>query len=551
MSSLRGFLGAGATADPATQPINILLVDDREQDLLALTNVLAGPGYNLITARSGQEALRRILEHEFAVILLDVLMPGMDGFEVARTIKQRDRSRHTPIIFLTAAAADIDFIYRAYSVGAVDYLAKPIDRDVVCAKVGIFVELFRKDLRIRQQAQALVEANRRAQELELMEIRLASEKHYHNLAEAIPQIVWTADVNGGLVYCNARWADYTGTPIAQAMGWRWLESVHDEDRERCDQEWRQAIAARRVHESKFRLRNRDGVYRWHLSRSVPEENRSGETTGWLGTYTDCDDLKRAIDSRDEFLLIASHELRTPLSVLQIQMQSLQMILRDGISEPNGRLKGKLDTAVRQTGRLERLIDSLLDVSRITAGRFKLELEEFDLAQAVQEVTERFADEAARANCKLETVADVATPGQWDRLRIEQVLVNLLSNAVKYGGGQPVHVTVERSGLGARLTVRDHGIGIAAEHLKRIFDRFERAVSARHYAGLGVGLYITREIVEAHGGAIHARSEPGVGSTFVVDLPCQPAVSAESADGRLPTAPARRSRTLRKTSEPAP
>ncbi len=185
----------GPGASP-TRPIDILLVDDRAEDLLALEVVLTDPGLRLVKASSGVEALRCALREDFAVILLDVGMPGLHGFEVAQLIKKRERSRHIPIIFLTAETKDVESIYRGYEVGAVDYILKPIEPDVVRAKVAVFVELHRRGEEIRRQADLLQAAERERREAELAELRDATELRYRNLAEAIPQIVWTAQPAG-------------------------------------------------------------------------------------------------------------------------------------------------------------------------------------------------------------------------------------------------------------------------------------------------------------------------------------------------------------------
>src|ERR1044071_2806927 len=208
------------------EPVDILLIDDRSEDLLTLSHVLAGPEYRLQTARSGSEALKKLLEQDFAVILLDVLMPTMDGFELASMIKRRERSRDIPLIFLTAAGSDISKIYRGYELGAVDYLPKPVDPDVVRAKVAIFAELFRRARRLEAQARALREAERRERELQITELKLAAERRFTNLAEAIPEIVWTAGPTGDLVYANRRFVEYTGMDLDAARGDGWLSAVH-------------------------------------------------------------------------------------------------------------------------------------------------------------------------------------------------------------------------------------------------------------------------------------------------------------------------------------
>jgi len=242
----------------------------------------------------------------------------------------------------------------------------------------------------------------------------------------------------------------------------------------------------------------------------------------------------AIRARDEFLSIASHELRTPLTSLALQSESLRAkatrLELDDVAK-------KAEVIRRNVDRLARLVASLLDLSRINAGRLELDLEPFDLAELAREVVGRFEDEARRAGCTLELVAPEPVSGSWDRLRLDQVLTNLVSNAIKYGPNQPVEVRVEGHGDRAILTVRDHGIGISLPDQARIFERFERAVSERSYGGFGLGLWIVREIVESLGGTVRVESAPGEGATFTVEL-SRRAVTAPraSAAGLRPTAP---------------
>jgi signal transduction histidine kinase len=230
--------------------------------------------------------------------------------------------------------------------------------------------------------------------------------------------------------------------------------------------------------------------------------------------------RHAVHMRDEFLSIASHELRTPLSSLQLQLEMLKRVLR-GSGSDEERVEAKMETALRQTGRLARLVDGLLDVSRISAGKLDLQLETFDLHDLVGEVVERFGADAARAGCELQIRSTPGVVGRWDRLRIEQVFLNLLSNAAKYAANRPIEIAVGAEAGRAMLTVRDHGIGIAREDLPRIFGLYERAVPIRHFGGLGLGLYIARQIVEAHGGHIRVSAAPSEGSTFTLEIPIAP------------------------------
>jgi len=230
--------------------------------------------------------------------------------------------------------------------------------------------------------------------------------------------------------------------------------------------------------------------------------------------------QEAIRARDEFLQIASHELKTPLTPLQIQLDAVTRAFEKSGAR-NDRLSAKLEAATRQTARLGRLVERLLDVSRITAGRIHLDLERCDLSALVREVTDRFQGEAREAGSELKVLADGEVVGRWDPLRLEQIVSNLVSNAIKYGSGKPIAIDVrERDGT-VRVAVADRGIGIEKEAIGRIFGRFERGVSLRHYGGLGLGLFIARQFAEAHGGTITAQSQPGAGSTFTLVLPRAP------------------------------
>jgi signal transduction histidine kinase len=221
-----------------------------------------------------------------------------------------------------------------------------------------------------------------------------------------------------------------------------------------------------------------------------------------------------VAARDEFLAVAGHELRTPLTALLFHAQSLA---KGAGALPPG-VAARAEKLARSARRIARLVDELLDVTRLSVGRLSLEREPADLAEAVREVVARNAEPAAQAGSPLRLEAPAPVPGAWDPGRIEQVVEALLANAIKYGRGRPIELRVAAEDGVARITVRDHGIGVAAEDHARIFDRFERAASARHYGGLGLGLWIVRQVVEAHGGRIRVDSRPGDGATFVVELP---------------------------------
>ncbi len=662
---------ASPEAGNAEAPVNVLVVDDRAENRAALRAILSAPQYRVVEASSGPDALLRLLEEEFAVLLIDVFMPGMNGLELAAAIRERERTATVPIVFLTAQPAGTEVMERGYQAGAVDYLVQPLAPEMVRAKVAVFAELHRRGKRIETQAALLVEAERDTGHMRLLELQLAGDRHYRSLAEAIPQIVWTARPDGFVDYFNQRWFEYTGLS-AEATAGSWEGALHWDDVARCRDEWRDARREGRMFQAECRLRRAsDLTHRWHLCRAVPEPGAMGAVMSWLGTFTDIEDQKQAqadlsefkgtldavvdtvvicdpadfrllyanqgasallgqppgellqrslidlmadhasdevrelvaplrdgskkvvaietkfrrrnaptvpvevafqliridggrvvaiarditdrkrvqlerellyreavdaIRARDEFLSIASHELRTPLSTLQLQLQMLLRSIRKDASAPcrPDQTRTKLEMSAKQVERLTRLIGELMDFSKITAGRLRLESEELDLSATVRDVVLRLGDEATRAQCAVDLDARVPVVGRWDRMRVEQVVINLLTNAFKFGAGKPIELAVEEMGGGARLRVRDHGIGIAPEDVERIFNRYEQAASSRPYGGMGLGLYIARQIVEAHGGAIRVDSELGAGSTFTVELPREVKEStphAGRADGR--------------------
>ena len=280
---------------------NVLLVDDRPENLLALEAILEPLGQDLIYANSGEDALRQLLRHDIAVILLDVQMPELDGFETAQLIKQRERTSHVPIIFVTAISKDEEQVFRGYSAGAVDYVFKPFNPEVLRSKVSVFIELHDKNEQLRHQTELL-------KEQELAELRRESEERYRFLAESQPDQIWTAQPSGELDYVNQRALDYFDRPFSVLVEAGWTEVVHPEDLGRVLERWQDALATGQPYENELRLRRAsDDSYRWHLTRAVPMTSRKGNVVKWFGSNTDINDQKRAEEAQ-RFLVEAGAAL---------------------------------------------------------------------------------------------------------------------------------------------------------------------------------------------------------------------------------------------------
>ena len=560
--------------------VNILLVDDHPANLLSLKGILDRPDYNLVTARSGSEALACVLQDDFALIVIDVGMPIMDGFETVKRIKQRVSSRQVPIVFVSASAYDVKNIFTGYTVGAVDYLQTPVDPHVVRSKVAVFVELYRQARQIERQGALLQEAERRERELlrqradqavcerERTEEALSvSEARFERLRDSGLIGIFSWKLDGQIVDANdtfLRIVGYArGDLDAKRLNWRELTPDEYDDADR------RAIEELRTtglfHNYEKELIHRDGHRVSVLLGGTFVDGSSDCGISFALDVTErrkielergrlVRELRDAIRSRDDFLFIAAHELKTPLTPLRLQGRSFLRALRKGGvgALESERLARALEMIDRSVVRLERLIDRLLDISRVTVGRLSLERESVDLATLVGDVVERTRPALQQAGCTLSLRTQMAVVGRWDRLRLEQTVDNLLSNAMKFGAGKPIEITLEGDDLLGKVTVRDFGVGMAADEQARIFNRFERLQPVRHFGGFGLGLWIVRQIVEAHGGEIRVWSQPGrlmlhrraatgsgarqsraprAGGAIVSATPCQLLVVEDDADIR--------------------
>ena len=352
---------------------------------------------------------------------------------------------------------------------------------------------------------------------------------FADLANFISQMVWVTDAAGQIEFINQRWYEYTGldSTVPPTME-TWQSVTHPEDLPRVIQLQKDSLAKKLPFEVEYRIRRKDGEYRWHLGRTIFVQSMSETSVRRFGSATDIHEqvenqkkLSQAVRSRDEFLSIASHELKTPLTSLKLQLQLRSLNLRRKKLEPftEDNLAKLFAADLHQIDRITRLIDEMLDISRIESGKLTIHKENFSLNAMIDDVNKSFSETLKISGSTLETDEDPNLVGHWDRFRLEQVYTNLLSNAIRYGKGKPIHVRLRaEQGNSVMLSVRDQGIGIALEDQQRIFNRFERAVSSMEISGLGLGLYIAREIVVAHGGTLLLESIPGQGSIFSVKLP---------------------------------
>lgn len=357
------------------------------------------------------------------------------------------------------------------------------------------------------------------------EARAISDERFHTLTEAMPQMVWITDPDGMANYFNKRWYERTGTTYEDNCGLGWLNVVHPEDRERTAKAWQTALTTN-SYDVEYRVRMSDGQYRWHVARGVASISDEKKIKKWYGTTTDIDsqkntqaDLEKAVKARNEFLSIASHELKTPMTVIRLQTQlAARVIKTESDQQIRSRLEKFTDIMERNIGRITRLVDDMLDISRLEHGKFNIELEKVNLKTVVDDVVSRMSSFFKDADCKLEYVSGDDIFLTADKFRIEQVLINLFTNAVRYGKGKPVRVSYQMINDKAVITVKDNGPGVAKEDQQRIFERFERAEVTSDITGLGLGLFIVKNIVELHHGEVKIKSELGHGAEFIVELP---------------------------------
>jgi len=520
-------------------PANVLIVDDQPANLLALEAALEPLHVNLVRAMSGPQALLELEHRDYAAVLLDVRMPGMDGFEVAREIRARPRTRFTPILFVTAGDDPDDAMMSAYALGAVDFLAKPLRTQVLIAKVGVFVELYRSKEELR------------ARERRDFERRLeAKEERYRTLFESIDEgfcvIQLLRDADGRVrdyrfEEANDAFAQHTG--LRNAVGRTVRDLVPGRDKhwfDIYDRVARTGEPTRFVQEAKAMNRWFD-VYAARLGGSGSDQVAVifSDITQRLLAEQDlrrlADELAQTNKRKTEFLATLAHELRNPLAPLSNGLHLMRMAA--GKPELVEKTRQMME---RQVQHMVHLVDDLLDVARISTGKVELRRRPMDLLEVVATAVETSGSLIESAGHRLELdLPPGPMPMDADPTRIAQVVSNLLNNAAKYTPpGGTIWLQLHAEGSEAVLSVRDTGIGLAPEALSKVFEMFAQVADGegRPQGGLGIGLSLVQSLVVLHGGSISAQSPgPGQGSTFTVRLPLVQQAPANGGPGPQGTA----------------
>ncbi len=668
--------------EPRTAPmttdssqINVLIVDDEPNNLTVLETVLDEPGYRLVRATSADEALLALIADEFALLILDISMPGMSGLELAKMVKERKRTAGVPIIFLTAFYNEDQHALDGYQTGAVDYLHKPVTPAVLRSKVAVFADLYRKTRQMEQANRALLEevAERRKVEEELRilnerleerviertealrahEIRLRnaadaarltyveidaskgqllaadnfmavmgyawpedpkdsflkgedlflshvapvdrarvaaelrefapgqpvasfdyqilgddgierwieskwfvheaadgrarnslltnldvtarktagqelrrSDERFRQLADSMPQMVWTATLDGSIDYYNARWSSFTAFGESRNGDIsKWADILHPEDAERCYEHWRSSIGSGEEFQMEYRLWDqRDQKYCWHLGRALLIANEERNALKWIGTCTDIDrqkrseeDLRRVNSALEQFAFAASHDLQEPLRNVALFTQLLSQRYGHNLDEEGNMF---MRTIVSGAQRMSQLVTDLLAYTSVFAVD-ENHAAPVNMESVFARVLENLGRSVQESNATV--THDVLPVVFVPEVHVEQLLQNLIGNAIKYrrdNEGPKIHVTVSSRENYWHFIVGDNGIGIAPEYHAQVFGVFKRlhATSAK-YAGTGMGLAICQKIVEICRGKIWVESTPGEGSQFHFTLPC--------------------------------
>lgn len=486
----------------------ILIVDDNENNIYSLKKLLECEGFEVDTANSGEESLAKALKNDYSLIILDVQMPGMDGFEVAEILAGYSKTKEIPVLFLSAVNIDKKFITKGYQSGGIDYITKPIDPDILILKVRTFYNLQESSLAMKKTQLNLeleVDGRKKAQ------ISMQSEiDHFHLMLEALPQIAFTIDHKGLVNFVNRKWFEYSASD-------KEFPKTHSDDLNIYD-EFQRCREKGNPLELEIRIKNiKSGDYRYHLLRISPVY-QNNEIKNWVGTFTDINDQKKIEKEKDEFLSIASHELKTPLTSIKAYIQLVYRKLKNNPENANTLFVKK---ALEQVEKLNILITDLLDVSKIENGKLKINKEPSDLEKLIDSTIETILQTHHNPKLKINrSFEKINQHISFDAVRIEQVLINFLTNAIKYSPeNNQVIVTTTLHENEVKISVTDFGIGIPDVKQDAVFRKFYRVEeSSIQFQGMGIGLYICSEIIKQHHGTIGLVSQEKQGSTFYFTLP---------------------------------
>ena len=485
------------------EPVNILMVDDQPGKLLSYEAILGPLGENLLKANSGREALEHLLKIDIAVVLMDVSMPDIDGFQLADMIREHPRFQKTAIIFISAVhLSDLDRL-KGYERGAVDYVSVPVVPELLRAKVTVFAELYRKTRQLERLNREL--EHRVAERTE--ELR-ESESQFRSLANSIPQLAWMTHADGSIFWYNQRWYDYTGTTLDQVQGWGWKLVHHPDHLERVTRKFKHCIETGADWEDTFPLRSRDGDYRWFLSRALPIRDVNGKIVRWFGTNTDITERKQseeALVKSERFAAmgrlagIIAHEINNPLEAIS---NAFYLLREHSSLDEEAQYFCKL--AEEELARVAHITKQTLSFYRESQQAVSV-----SLAEVLDNIIELQSRRLQLNNIVLDKRFESRGVIHGYPVELKQVFLNIIGNAVQaMPNGGRLRIRLSESSdhsngrRGMRVSVYDTGSGIRPEHAKRIFEPF---FSTKEAKGTGLGLWISKGIIQKYQGSIRFRS----------------------------------------------